>query len=175
MAARPVNQLTKDSAQDGAEIHSPSQKSMALVKHILEDARKRLAILDREALVAEAASILSNPNTPLIVVCDSEGIAVGVVSKSNIIRALAGGHDNAVKMNMGDVMTNPVLSCHVEQVLKQVWDTLNASSLRSIPVIDASGRPQGIVHARDLARALLSEVDEEELLLRDYVLGIGYQ
>jgi len=175
MAARPVNQLTKDSAQDGTEIHSPSQKSMALVKHILEDARKRLAILDREAQVAEAASILANPNTPLIVVCDSEGMAVGVVSKSNIIRALAGGHDNAVKMNMGDVMTNPVLSCHVEQALKQVWDTLNARSLRSIPVIDASGRPQGIVHARDLARALLNEVDEEELLLRDYVLGIGYQ
>ena len=148
---------------------------MVLVKHILEDARKRLAILDREALVAEAASILANPNTPLIVVCDREGIAVGVVSKSNIIRALAAGHDNAVKMNLGDVMTHPVFSCHVEQALKQVWDALNARSLRSIPVIDTSGRPQGVVHARDLARALLDEVDEEELLLRDYVLGIGYQ
>jgi CBS domain-containing protein len=44
-----------------------------------------------------------------------------------------------------------------------------------MPVIDDFGRPQGIVHARDLARALLEEVDEEELLLRDYVLGIGYQ
>jgi len=148
---------------------------MALVKHILEDARKRLAILHREALVAEAASILANPNTPLIVVCDGDGLAVGVVSKSNIIRALAGGNVHAVKMYAGDVMTSPVLSCHVDQALKQVWDTLNASSLRSIPVLDASGRPQGIVHARDLARALLNEVDEEELLLRDYVLGIGYQ
>jgi len=173
MAAGPVNQLAKDSAQDGAEIHSPSQKSMALVKHILEDARKRLAILDREALVAEAASILANPNTPLIVVCDSEGIAVGVVSKSNIIRALAGGSDNAVKMTMGDVMTNPVLSCHVEQALKQVWDTLNANSLRSIPVIDTSGRPQAIVHARDLARALLNEVHEQEFPRPDYALSIG--
>jgi CBS domain-containing protein len=148
---------------------------MALVKHILEDARKRLAILHREALVAEAASILANPNTPLIVVCGGDGLAVGVVSKSNIIRALAGGKPDAVKMNTADVMTNPVLSCHVEQALKQVWDTLNARSLRSIPVIDTSGRPQGVVHARDLARALLDEVDEEELLLRDYVLGIGYQ
>jgi CBS domain-containing protein len=80
---------------------------MALVKHILEDARKRLAVLNREALVAEAAAILANPNTPLIVVCDSEGVAVGVVSKSNIIRALAGGKADAVKMNTADVMTNP--------------------------------------------------------------------
>jgi CBS domain-containing protein len=148
---------------------------MALVKHILEDARKRLAVLDREALVAEAAAILANPNTPLIVVCDSEGIAIGVVSKSNIIRALAGGKPDAVKMNTADVMTNPVLSCHVEQALQRVWDTMNTRSVRSIPVLDDSGRPQGIVHARDLARTLLEEVDEEELLLRDYVLGIGYQ
>jgi CBS domain-containing protein len=148
---------------------------MALVKHILEDARKRLAVLNREALVAEAAAILANPNTPLIVVCDSEGVAVGVVSKSNIIRALAGGKADAVKMNTADVMTNPVLSCHVEQALQRVWDTMNARSVRSIPVLDDSGRPQGIVHARDLARTLLEEVDEEELLLRDYVLGIGYQ
>src|SRR5438874_13839126 len=112
---------------------------MNLVQHILEDSRKRLAVLSPTAEVCEAAEILANPNTPLIVVCDSDGIAVGVVSKSNIIRALAGEKDSAVKMSIGDVMTNPVLSCHVEQVLKEVWDTLNASSLRSIPVLDASG------------------------------------
>ena len=148
---------------------------MALVKHILDDARKRLAVLDREALVAEAAAILANPNTPLVVVCDSDGLAIGVISKSNIIRALAGGRDDAVKMSTGDVMTNPVVSCHVDQALQRVWDDMNASSLRSMPVIDDSGRPQGVVHARDLARALLDEVDQEELMLRDYVLGIGYQ
>jgi CBS domain-containing protein len=148
---------------------------MVLIHHILEDARKRLAVLGPEALVAEAAVILANPNTPLVVVCDSEGIAVGVVSKSDIVKALAGARDAAVKMNTGDVMTNPVLSCHVDQTLQRVWDSMNARAIRSVPVIDDSGRPQGVVHARDLARALLKEVDEEELLLRDYVLGIGYQ
>jgi CBS domain-containing protein len=52
---------------------------------------------------------------------------------------------------------------------------MNARSLRAIPIFDVSGRPQGVVYARDLARALLDEMNEEELLLRDYVLGIGYQ
>lgn len=148
---------------------------MVLVQHILEDARKRLAVLGREASVAEAAAILANPSTPLVVVCDNEGIAVGVVSKSNIVRALAVAKHDAVKMNAGDLMTDIVLSCHVDQTLQQVWDSMSARSVRSVPVMDDSGRPQGVVHARDLARALLSEVDEEEVLLRDYVLGIGYQ
>jgi hypothetical protein len=38
---------------------------MILVQHILEDARRRLAVLSREALVSEAAEILASPNTPL--------------------------------------------------------------------------------------------------------------
>jgi CBS domain-containing protein len=148
---------------------------MILVHHILADARKRLAVLSRESLVCEAAGILVNPSTPLVVVCDNENIAVGVVSKSDVLEVLAGSRGDAVKMSIGDVMTHPIVSCHVDQTLQRVWDTMNARSIRSVPVIDDSGRPQGVVHARDLARALLNEVDEEEALLRDYVLGIGYQ
>jgi CBS domain-containing protein len=148
---------------------------MVLVQHILEDARKRLAVLGPAAPVAEAAAILANRDTPLVVVCDSEGIGVGVVSKSDIVKALAGGRGDATKMNTGGIMTSPILSCQVDQTLQGVWDIMNARSVRSVPVLDDSGRPHGIVHARDLARALLNEVDEEEVLLRDYVLGIGYQ
>jgi CBS domain-containing protein len=148
---------------------------MALVQHILEGARKRLVVLSREAPVCEAAQILADSKTPLVVVCDNEGIAVGVVSKSDIVKAFAGARADAVKMSTGDVMTHSVLSCHRDQTLQLVWDAMSTRSIRSVPVIDDSGRPQGVVHARDLARALLNEVSEEEVLLRDYVLGIGYQ
>jgi CBS domain-containing protein len=148
---------------------------MVLVQHILEDARRRLAVLDRQAPVSEVAAILANPDTPLVVVRDGDGVAVGVVSKSNIIRALAVAKDAAVKMSAGDVMTHPVLSCHVSQTLQAVWDTMNTRTVRSVPILDDSGRPEGVVHARDLVRALFNEVDAEEVLLRDYVLGIGYQ
>jgi CBS domain-containing protein len=148
---------------------------MILVQHILEDARKRLAVLSREAPVSEAAEILANQNMPLVVVCDSEGTAVGVVSRGDIVRVLACAKADAHKMTTGATMTTSVLSCHVDQTLRQVWETMNARSLRSVPIFDDSGRPQGVVHARDLARALLDEVNEEEISLRDYVLGIGYQ
>jgi CBS domain-containing protein len=72
-------------------------------------------------------------------------------------------------------MTQPIRSCDASQTLQSIWATMDAGSLRSIPVLDIAGRPQGVVHARDVARALLDEVTNEEILLRDYVLGIGYQ
>ena len=147
---------------------------MILVQHILETARERLAVLSPEASLCEAATILANPNTPLALVCNSEGALVGVIARGDIVRVLAGGAE-AVGLNAGAIMTNVVLSCHVDQTLQQVWDVMSARTLRCAPILDEHGKPQGVVHARDVAKALLGEVTEEEGLLRDYVLGVGYQ
>jgi CBS domain-containing protein len=145
-----------------------------LVHHILEAARRRLAMLSREASVCDAAAILANPHTPLVVVCDGD-VAVGVISRADIIKLLAREGSNVFGLNTGAVMTAPVLSCRVDETLQRVWEILNARSFRCAPVLDNDGRLQGVVHSRDLARALLDEVTHEEELLRDYVLGIGYQ
>lgn len=146
-----------------------------LIQNILEAARKRLALLDREDSICKAAALLSNPDTPLVVVCDGSGPAVGVISRSDIVKLLAQAGADAPGASAGAVMTTVVLSCHVDQPLKDVWTTLSARSYRCVPILDNAGRPLGVVHARDLAVAMLDEVTYEEALLRDYVLGVGYQ
>jgi len=148
---------------------------MILVKHILEAARKRLAVLSREASLFDAARILANRDTPLVVVCDSDGIAVGVISSSHVIKVLATAGVGALGFNAGTIMTKPELSCHVDETLQQVWAAMNSQTLPCAPILDDDGRAQGVVHARDVAIALLDEVNYEELLLRDYVMGVGYQ
>ena len=148
---------------------------MVLVEHVLEEARKRLAVLTTEAPVSDAAGILANSGTPLVVVCDAEGIAVGVISSSDIVKLLARAKGDAHKMSAGTMMTRPILSCHLAQELQGVWESMNARSVRAVPVLDDYGRPQGVVHAHDIARAVLNEVNEEEGLLRDYVMGVGYR
>ena len=52
---------------------------------------------------------------------------------------------------------------------------MNSRTLPCAPILGDDGRPQGVLHARDLAIALLDEVNYEELLLRNYVMGVGYQ
>ena len=147
---------------------------MILVKHILEAAQKRLVVLSQEASLFDAARILENRDTPLVVVCDSDGIAVGVISSSHVVKVLATAGVDALSFNAGAIMTKPVLSCHVDETLQQVWAVMNSRTLPCAPILDDDGRAQGIVHARDVAIALLDEVNYEELLLRDYVMGVGY-
>jgi CBS domain-containing protein len=148
---------------------------MILVQHILEDARQRLAVLSQEAPVCEAADILRDANTPLVVVSNSEGVAVGVISKTDIVKAFSHARGDAHNLTAGAIMTTAVFSCRVDETLQSIWSTVGERRLRCTPVLDELGKPLGVVHARDIARALLNEITYEEGLLRDYVLGIGYQ
>jgi CBS domain-containing protein len=148
---------------------------MVLVKHVLEAAQKRLAVLSVEATLFDAARILTNRDTPLIVVCDSDGIAVGVIASSHVLNALATAGIDAMGFNAGRIMTKPLLSCHVDEYLQEVWAVMNSQTLPCAPILDDDGRAQGILHARDVAIALIDEVNSEEVLLRDYVMGVGYQ
>jgi CBS domain-containing protein len=148
---------------------------MMLVKHILEAARKRLAVLSREASLFDAARILANRDTPLVIVCDSDGVAVGVISSNHIISALATAGVDAVCFNASAIMTEPVLSCRVDENLQQIWAVMNSRTLPCAPIVDDGGRAQGVLHARDVAIALIDEVNYDDVLLRDYVMGVGYQ
>ena len=47
--------------------------------------------------------------------------------------------------------------------------------LKNIPVTDAESRPIGVLNARDALEALMLEVEQEETLLRDYVMCVGYR
>lgn len=148
---------------------------MILVKHILEPARKRLAVLSEEASLFDAAKILANRDTPLAVVCDSDGIAVGVISPSHIVNTLATAGIDAIGFNAGAIMTKPLLSCHIDEALEQVWAVMSSRTLPCAPILDEDGRAQGVLFARDVAIALLNEANYDEELLRDYVMGVGYQ
>ena len=148
---------------------------MNLVQHIIDDAQRRLAVLHLDAPIRDIAGILANPVTPLVVVCDSEGVALGVVSSADIVNALSREGSEAFNANAAALMSQPIHSCDPGETLQSIWSAMGAGCHKSIPVLDKDGRPLGVVHARDVARALLDEVTHEEVLLRDYVLGIGYQ
>ena len=150
---------------------------MTLVKHILEPARKRLAVLSQEASIFDVAQILANQDThtPLVIVCDSDRVAVGVIAPIHIVHILATEGVDALSFNAGAIMTKPALTCHIDQALEQVWTVMNSRTLPCAPILDDDGRPQGVLFARDVAIALIDEVNYDEKLLRDYVMGVGYQ
>jgi CBS domain-containing protein len=75
---------------------------------------------------------------------------------------------------VASVMTRDVVCCHPGDRLQRAWELMKEKGFLHIPVVDSEGRPLGTLYARDALQALLGEVEYEEDLLRDYVMGIGY-
>lgn len=75
----------------------------------------------------------------------------------------------------GDVMTHEITTCMPEDVLSEVLAMMHKRGLTHVLVVDAGNRPLGVLNARDGLRVLLAAGNHEETLLRNYVMGVGYQ
>ena len=72
-------------------------------------------------------------------------------------------------------MTRDVVVCGLGDWLHVIWPKMNEGRLKNIPITDECSRPVGVLNARDALEGLLHDVEDEESLLRDYVMGVGYR
>jgi CBS domain-containing protein len=127
-----------------------------------------------DASLAEAARLLSGIHRALLVVVNNDGAMVGVVTKTDVVRQVAQRHDAIYGRRISAVMTEQVTSCRTDDPLNDVLALMKKKGFVHIPIVDANSHPCGVVNARDALQALLREVKDEELLLRAYVMGVGY-
>jgi CBS domain-containing protein len=145
-----------------------------IVENILPRAHERLAVIQSKAPVKEAAALMSEPHTDLVVVCD-HGAMVGVLTKTDIVGQIGRCMGAGCTARVDSIMTRNVTSCRAHEILLDVWSTMREQGLQRVPILDEARRPLGIIYAREALQALLSEAKNEEELLRDYVFGIGYR
>jgi len=145
------------------------------VEQMLLRAHERLAMVDAGALVIEAAGLLSRPHTDIVVVCDCEGGMVGVVTKTDIVGQIGKCNGKGCAARVDTIMTRDVVCCEPSESLQDVWRAMKESGLQRVPLVDQLRKPVGIIYARDALENLLCEVEDEESLLREYVMSVGYR
>jgi signal-transduction protein with cAMP-binding, CBS, and nucleotidyltransferase domain len=146
-----------------------------LVRSIEAVARSRLLTVTANVLLVEVAAQLSSAQFSVVVVCDAAGVAMGIVTETVLIRRLGLGQADFFTTRAMDVMTHDFTSCAPDALLSDVMAMMHKRGLKHVLLIDADGKPLGVLHARDGLRALLAAGNHEEALLRNYVMGIGYQ
>ena len=146
-----------------------------LVKRIDTLTRSRLVTVSADALLVDVANLLSDTHISLIVVCDSDGAMVGVITKTNIVQQIGLSCASIGTTLASDVMTRNVTSCRPTDSLADVLSMMEKSSFVHIPVVDEHAKPTGVVNAGDALRTLMADEKYEAALLRNYVMGIGYR
>lgn len=176
-SANPMN--TEPPAAIGpAELAAATQAESAkplLVNSIEAVARSRLVTVAVDALLAQVAALLSSSQISLVVVCDESGAAAGVITETILVRQLGYGQADLFSTRAGDVMVQDFAACQATHSLAEVLTLMHERGLTHVPVLDDNKLPVGVVNARDGLRALLAQGHYEEALLRNYVMGIGYQ
>jgi len=146
-----------------------------IVESLLPKAKKRLLTLKEDAPLTEAAAQLGNSKGNLIVVCNGAGSMVGVVTKTDIVSRISQCQGSGCTMSVAAVMTREVAECRPGDPLEDAWSTMKGKGVLNLPVVDQNHRPLGELAARDVLQSLMGEVEHEEALLRDYVMGVGYR
>ncbi|QPC92989.1 CBS domain-containing protein [Mesorhizobium sp. INR15] len=145
-----------------------------LVDKVMPAACNRLVTIGYDAPLLEAARLLGG-SPDLVVVCGSDGLLKGVITKTDIVRQIGQCQGSTCKIAASLVMTQDVTICRPTDWLRDIWLIMKVRRLRNIPVIDAASRPIGVLNAREALEALMQEVEQEETLLRDYVMCVGYR
>lgn len=145
------------------------------IEGILPVTRDRLATIRHDAPLIDAARLLSRAQISLVVVCNTDTTLAGVITKTDVVKQIGRCLGSSCITAASAVMTRDVTACHPGESLAEVWSTMKEQGLKHVPVIDAESHPLGVLYARDALQVLLVQTEYEELLLRDYVMGIGYR
>ncbi len=146
-----------------------------LVASVEAIARSRLLTVAPGALLVEVAALLSGAQISVVVVCNAAGAASGIVTETTLVRRLGLGQADFFATQARDVMTTEFTACAPEDLLSDVLAMMHTRGLVHVLVLDADRHALGVLNARDGLRALLAAGNHEEALLRNYVMGIGYQ
>jgi CBS domain-containing protein len=148
---------------------------MILVETIMPVARQRLVTIGDNAPLTEAAKFLDGRHINLVVVCDNRGAVVGVITRTDIVRQMSLCLGRGCTSPAATVMTRDVIYCRPSDSLEDVWSIMKERKLLHVPIVGEDLRPLGVINARDALLALLEGSEYESSLMRDYVMGIGYQ
>ena len=136
--------------------------STKLVSSIAVAARSRLRSVGANAPLRDVAGLLSSTQISLVVICDQQGVMVGVVTKSDIVRRMGHCTGRTCADTADLIMTRHVISCRATDGLPDVLSMMQARGPVHLPVVDAEGKPSGVVNARDALRELMLECQYDE-------------
>ncbi len=106
----------------------------------------------------EAAHLLIENDINRLIVTD-KGIPTGVISTSDFVSSIA-REEKALRQTVADVMSDAILVCRDKTPLTSAARTMTQAGWRSVLVVDAKGKPEGVVSGQDLLPYVQNGIDE---------------
>ena len=145
-----------------------------IVKNILQNKAQGQGVVfvDPGVGIDEAVRMLAKHRIGAMVAVESSGKIAGIISERDIIRGLSEKAGACLTLRVSDLMTSNVLTCHEQDTIDSVMETMTSKRIRHLPVVDAAGKLAGIVTIGDVVKISLDQAHMEVNDLRDYVAAV---
>jgi CBS domain-containing protein len=123
--------------------------------------------------VGVIARILSEARIGAVLVRDSGGDVLGIISERDIVRCIAAHGADAVTMPAQRLMTRALYTVTPRTLVTEALELMTDRRVRHLPVLDETGGLVGLVSIGDLVKARIEEAVHEAEELRHYVESAG--
>ena len=144
------------------------------VEDFVEQASKRLEVVDPGLDIRGVAEKLDQPGIDLVVVAGTDGKMQGVVTDSDIVGWVAGESGSGNDATAESLMSREVFACTADEVLGSVVSKAVDRGRKHFPILTSDGKALGVVYVADALIALHKEDQLSADALLQYVHGGGY-
>jgi CBS domain-containing protein len=112
-------------------------------------------------------SELAKHNIGAVVVLTPDGVA-GIVSERDVVRRLAERGAALMDRPVSEIMTTALFTCTSNDTVESLSVLMTERRIRHVPVVD-DGRLIGIVSIGDVVKRQISQLQEEQAQLEQYI------
>jgi CBS domain-containing protein len=120
--------------------------------------------------VAQVAQQLSTRRIGSVLVMGNADTIAGIVSERDLVRAIARNGAAALDLEVRQVMTREVVTCHPDDPIERVMGLMTTGRFRHLPVED-HGELVGLISIGDVVKARLEETQHETEALKAYIVA----
>lgn len=120
--------------------------------------------------VREAADVLADKNIGSLIVTDPNEQLIGVLSERDIVHALAAKGGNSLHVTVRDIIEANPATCAPDDKVKDLIAFVTRKRVRHLPVLD-DDTLVGVISVGDLLKTRLEEMQTEQQILRDRLMG----
>jgi CBS domain-containing protein len=109
--------------------------------------------VDAGASVADAARRMCDARVGAVLILE-QGRLAGIFSERDLLTRVVAEGRSPDKTPVSEVATRPVATAPAGASLRQCAETLRDRGVRHLPIVDAGGKPVGVLSARDFFDAV---------------------
>lgn len=140
------------------------------VAAILKHKGDAIFSVDPTTTVPVVAAMLAAKRIGAVLVRDTAGQMLGIVSERDIVRSLAANGHNTMEMTAGQLMTRVIHTVGPATTVAQAMEQMTVGRVRHLPVVEHETL-LGMISIGDVVKARIMQTEHEVDSLKAYVSG----